>query len=248
MVIKGEATRASGSNSCSTSKSPSQPPHSSSLVKPSSKRRHHKGNPFRLLRSVFRSLPIISPISRLPSLPGGRFRGDFRIVASSKHTVTGTLYGYRKGRICLSIQENPQTMPSLVLELAMQTHVLQKEMSLGMVRIALECEKRDYKDKTKLLDEPTWTMFCNGRKNGFGVKRDENENEDDLHVMEVLRAISMGAGVLPGYSGEDGPDGEIAYLRVNFERVVGSKDSETYYMLSPDGNSGPELSVFFVRL
>jgi hypothetical protein len=30
--------------------------------------------------------------------------------------------------------------------------------------------------------------------------------------------------------------------------VAGSKDSETYYMLNPDGNNGPELSLFFVRL
>ncbi|KAG6605300.1 Protein MIZU-KUSSEI 1, partial [Cucurbita argyrosperma subsp. sororia] len=126
----------------------------------------------------------------------------------------------------------------------MQTNVLQKEMSSGMVRIALECEKRtDKADKTKLMEEPLWTMFCNGKKNGYGVKREASD--DDLKVMEILRAVSMGAGVLPGNSDVDGPDGEQAYMRAHFERVVGSRDSETFYMLSPEENSGPELSIFF---
>ncbi|RZC49239.1 hypothetical protein C5167_017674 [Papaver somniferum] len=121
-----------------------------------------------------------------------------------------------------------------------------KEMTAGMVRIALECEKRTEKDKMKLLDEPLWTMYCNGKKSGYGVKRDATE--EDLHIMELLKAVSMGAGVLPGNLDDEGPDGELAYMRAHFERVVGSKDSETLYMLSPDGNNGPELSIFFVRI
>lgn len=64
----------------------------------------------------------------------------------------------------------------------------------------------------------------------------------------MLKAVSMGAGVLPGRTETEGPDGEMAYMRAHFERVVGSKDSETLYMLSPDGNNGPELSIFFVRI
>lgn len=85
----------------------------------------------------------------------------------------------------LSVQENPKTLPSLVVELAMQTTVLQKEMSLGMVRIALECDKRGDKDKTRVLEEPLWTMYCNGKKNGYGVKREATE--EDLQVdMESL--------------------------------------------------------------
>lgn len=144
------------------------------------------------------------------------------------------------------MQENPRYLPTLVVELAMQTNVLQKELSSGMVRIALECEKRTEKDKMKLLDEPLWTMFCNGKKSGYGVKRDASE--EDLNIMELLKATSMGAGVLPGNSDVEGPDGELAYMRASFERVVGSKDSETLYMLSPEGNNGPELSIFFVRI
>jgi len=185
----------------------------------------------------------MTPVCKLPSLPGG-ILPDSRSVAGSR--ITGTLFGCRKGRVSLSIQENPKTLPTLVVELAMQTYVLQKEMSLGMVRIALESEKRPEKDKTKLLEEPLWTMYCNGKKSGYGVKREATE--EDLNVMEVLKAVSMGAGVLPGKSEAEGPDGEMAYMRAYFERVVGSKDSETLYMLSPDGNNGPELSIFFVRI
>lgn len=161
--------------------------------------------------------------------------------------ITGTLFGYRKGRVSLSIQENPRCLPSLVLELALQTNVLQKELGSGMVRIALECEKRLEKDKTKIFEEGLWTMYSNGKKTGYGVRREANE--DDLLVMELLKAVSMGAGVLPGNSETEGPDGEMAYMRAYFERVIGSKDSETLYMLSPEGShNGPELSIFFVRI
>jgi uncharacterized protein (TIGR01570 family) len=42
-------------------------------------------------------------------------------------------------------------------------------------------------------------------------------------------------------------------MRARFERVIGSKDSEAYYMINPDNNNinngaqGPEFSIFFVR-
>ncbi|XP_038900436.1 protein MIZU-KUSSEI 1 [Benincasa hispida] len=216
---------------------------SSSLVPPS-KRKKNKTKVFRVFRSVFRSFPIITPACKIPSLPSGL---SDTLRTPSGRSVTGTLFGYRKGRVSLSMQETPRSFPSIVIELAMQTNVLQKEMSSGMVRIALECEKRaDKADKTKLMDEPLWTMFCNGKKTGYGVKREASD--EDLKVMELLRPVSMGAGVLPGNSDVEGPDGELAYMRAHFERVVGSRDSETFYMLSPEENNGPELSIFFVRI
>ncbi|XP_031093891.1 protein MIZU-KUSSEI 1 [Ipomoea triloba] len=223
-----------------SSRPPSPPPLS--LVEPSVNKK--KGNKpekvFRVVRSVFRSFPIIThPVCKFPALPNGsRFQ-------ESGARVTGTLFGYRKGRVSLSVQENPGTLPTLVVELAMQTQALQKEMSQGMVRIALECEKRT--DKMKLLDEPVWSMFCNGKKIGYSKKRDATD--EDLSVMESLKVVSMGAGVLPSTKPDvEGPDAEIAYVRACFDRTVGSKDSETLYMMSPDGDSGPELSIFFVRL
>uniref|UniRef100_J3L522 Protein MIZU-KUSSEI 1-like n=1 Tax=Oryza brachyantha TaxID=4533 RepID=J3L522_ORYBR len=42
--------------------------------------------------------------------------------------------------------------------------------------------------------------------------------------------------------------GDLAYMRARFDRVVGSRDSESLYMLNPDGNNGPELSIFFIRI
>lgn len=206
----------------------------------------------RAFRNAFRSFPIIAPACKFPVLPGGRFP-EGKSTAGSR--VTGTLFGYRKGRVSLSIQENSRTLPTAVVELAMHTHALQKEMGLGMVRIAMECEKRPEKDKDKekmeLLEEPLWTMFCNGKKIGYSMRREPTE--EDLHVMELLKAVSMGAGVLPQLPGTatsseaDGADGELAYMRAHFDRVV-SKDSQTLYMVSPDGNNGPDLSIFFVRV
>ncbi|KAK4759498.1 hypothetical protein SAY87_022629 [Trapa incisa] len=224
---------------------PPPPQKTVSLLQPSQKKKHHKGKVFRVFRSVFRSFPIITPACKFPSLPMGL--PDAHRATISGNRITGTLFGYRKGRVSLSIQENPRCLPTLVVELTMQTAALQKELASGMVRIALECEKRpDKMDKTKLLEEPMWTMYCNGKKGGFSVKREANE--EDLGVMELLRPVSMGAGVLPGNSDVEGSDGELAYMRAHFEHVIGSKDSETLYMLSPDGNSGPELSIFFIRI
>ncbi|XLR47897.1 hypothetical protein S83_032557 [Arachis hypogaea] len=219
-------------------------PSKISLVQPSQKKKH-KTKFIRAVRSVFRSFPIIAPSCKFPT-PGGD--GPHRAVNLSGTKVCGTLFGYRKGRVSLSIQENPRCLPSFVVELSMQTGVLQREMAAGMVRIALECERRPEKDKITIMEEPLWTMFCNGKKVGYAVKREATE--EDLHVMELLKAVSMGAGVLLGRSDVDGGDGEFSYMCAHFEHVVGSKDSETLYMLSPDGvnNCGPELTIFFVRI
>lgn len=192
---------------------------------------------------MFRSFPIITPVCKFPHFPHGFPEGN---RASSGSRITGTLFGCRKGKVSLSLQETPKCLPMLVVELSIAINVLQKEMSNGMVRIALECEKRVEKDKTKLLEEPLWTMYCNGKKSGYGVKREASE--EDLYIMELLKAVSMGAGVLPGNAEAEGQDEELAYMRAHFERVAGSRDSETLYMLSPEGNNGPELSIFFVRI
>ncbi|XP_028804026.1 protein MIZU-KUSSEI 1-like [Neltuma alba] len=199
---------------------------------------------FRKFRSVFRSFPIITPSScKFPvSLAGGHQGTDKYIHGGIR--VTGTLFGHRKARINLAFQENPKCLPFLLLELAIPTSKLIQDMGTGLMRIALECEKRP-NEKTKIIDEPIWTLFCNGKKNGYGVNREPSE--DDLSVMQLLHAVSTGVGVLPAEMA-DPQDGDLSYMRANFERVIGSKDSETYYMMMPDGNHGPELSVFFVRI
>jgi len=228
---------------------PPPPPISLSLVQPSQKKRL-KPKVVRVFRSVFRSLPIITPSCKFPSLPPDHHHK----TVNNGIKVTGTLFGRRKGRVSLAVQENPRCLPSLVVELSMHTNSLQKDMASGTVRVALECEKRSEKDKTRIAEEPLWTMYCNGKKNGYGVRREATE--EDLYVMELLKPVSMGAGVLPMRSeveeggGGGGDGGELAYMRAPFEHVVGSKDSETLYMMSPDlqGNTGPDLTIFFVRV
>ncbi|CAL5435001.1 unnamed protein product [Camellia sinensis] len=127
-------------------------------------------------------------------------------------------------------------------------------MSSGLVRIALECEKGPPQAAArgrpaKLLSEPMWTMYCNGRKCGYALSRACNES--DWHVLSTVRSVSVGAGVIPvvddGRKGS-GAEGELMYMRARFERVVGSRDSEAFYMMNPDGNGGPELSIFLLRL
>ncbi|KAJ8756132.1 hypothetical protein K2173_024679 [Erythroxylum novogranatense] len=239
----------------STSESPHQPdtPHSPQPLQPlpppggihvclgqpsqGKKGRSKSTQIFRRFRSVFRSFPIITPTCKMPVyLHESHIHGGTR--------MTGTLFGHRKARVSMAIQDNPRCLPMLLLELAMPTGKLLQDMGNGLMRIALECEKKP-NDKTKISDEPVWTMYCNGRKSGYGVKREPTE--EDLVVMQTLHVVSMGAGVIPT-DGKEQADGELAYMRAYFERVIGSKDSETYYMMNPNSNNGPELSIFFVRM
>ncbi|KAI3412544.1 uncharacterized protein J3R85_017245 [Psidium guajava] len=164
--------------------------------------------------------------------------------------VTGTLFGHRRGHVSFAVQDGPQSDPVLLLELAISTSALVKEMSSGLVRIALECEKIAADRPPRLFQEPAWTMYCNGRKCGYAASRACTES--DLHVLRTVRTVSVGAGVIPVLADDDrkpgGGDGELLYMRARFERVVGSRDSEAFYMLNPDGNGGPELSIFLLRI
>ncbi|EMS57951.1 hypothetical protein TRIUR3_29944 [Triticum urartu] len=75
--------------------------------------------------------------------------------------------------------------------------------------------------------------------------------EEDWRVLRALEPVSMGAGVIPASCG--GGEGDVMYMRARFERVVGSRDSEAFYMINPDSGSnansvGPELSVYLLRV
>jgi len=171
--------------------------------------------------------------------------------------MTGTLFGHRRARVTLAVQETPGSVPVLLLELAMQTGRFMQEMGAEHLRVALECEKKPPGagagiGRARLLDEPLWTTYANGRKIGYAVRREPTEG--DLTVLQLLRTVSAGAGVLPadvvggGGAPEGQEAGDLAYMRAHFDRVVGSRDSESFYMLNPDGNNGPELSIFFIRI
>ncbi|KAL5558605.1 hypothetical protein UlMin_034816 [Ulmus minor] len=192
------------------------------------------------LLKMFKLFPMLTSGCKMVALLGRPRRPLLK-----DNATTGTIFGYRKGRVSLAIQEDPHCMPIFVIELPMYTSALHKEMQSDIIRIALESETKT--TKKKVLEEYVWAVYCNGRKMGYSIRR-MTMSDDELHVMQTLRGVSMGAGVLPSpYEKEVASDGELTYMRARFERVVGSKDSEALHMINPDGAPGPELSIFFVR-
>ncbi|KAF8726778.1 hypothetical protein HU200_019253 [Digitaria exilis] len=183
--------------------------------------------------------------------------------------LTGTLYGHRRGHVHLAFQVDPRACPALLLELAAPTAALVREMASGLVRIALECERAKGSalptptstatagpnscGGKKLVEETVWRAYCNGRSCGYAVRRECGAA--DWRVLRALEPVSMGAGVIPAASCGGG-EGDVMYMRARFERVVGSRDSEAFYMMNPDnssgggggGHGGPELSVYLLRV
>lgn len=162
--------------------------------------------------------------------------------------LTGTLFGPRRGHVRLAFQVDPRACPALLIELATPTSALVREMASGLVRIALECERGSRVvagggGSRKLLEEPVWRAYCNGKKCGFAVRRECGPG--DWRVLRAVEPVSTGAGVLPG---DPGSAGEMMYMRARFERVVGSRDSEAFYMMNPDHSGGPELSIYLLRV
>lgn len=207
-------------------------------------------------------------ISKLKSALSLTFFAKTRSLYHSGSTTTrpviGTLFGSRRSHVRLAFQSDQKSTPSFLIELATPTSVLIREMASGLVRIALECEKEGAaaaetttkNNKTvRLLEEPHWRAYCNGRKCGYANNKREC-GEEEWRVLKAVEPITMGAGVLPAVASASGKgneaggsDGELMYMRAKFERVVGSKDSEAFYMMNPDGNNngGPELSIYLLR-
>ncbi|KAG8059668.1 hypothetical protein GUJ93_ZPchr0002g25198 [Zizania palustris] len=163
--------------------------------------------------------------------------------------VTGTIFGRRRGRVHVALQMDTRSPPVLLVEMAAySTGALVREMSSGLVRLALECEKTPLNAGEKrraLLEEPTWRAYCNGRKCGYAVRRECGA--DEWKVLGAVEPVSIGAGVLPDDTAA-GAEGDLMYMRAKFERVVGSRDSEAFYMMNPDGSGGPELSIYLLRV
>ncbi|XP_031107464.1 protein MIZU-KUSSEI 1-like [Ipomoea triloba] len=165
--------------------------------------------------------------------------------------ITGTLFGYRRGKVSFCIQTNSKSSgasagggggPLLLLELAVSTTTLAREMRGGVVRIALE-SKRNGAPGTPLLSTPVWNMYCNGRKVGLAVSR--RPGKADMEVLQKMRSVGVGAGIIDGQ--ELNRKDDIMYLRGKFERVHGSSESESFHLIDPDGNVGQELGIFFLR-
>ncbi|XP_074277994.1 protein MIZU-KUSSEI 1 [Silene latifolia] len=178
--------------------------------------------------------------------------------------IVGTLFGYRKGHVHFVFQRDHNSTPVFFIELATPITSLVNEMAFGLVRIALECDKQESSvddnnnnnnnnssskkaKRKRLLEEQIWRTYCNGKKCGFATKREIGPNE--AKILKAVEPISMGAGVLPGFNGSgSGTDGELMYMRAQFERVVGSRDSEAFYMVNPDCHGAPELSIYLLRV
>nr|XP_043636692.1 protein MIZU-KUSSEI 1-like [Erigeron canadensis] len=197
---------------------------------------------------------------KLQAITIARFRSVLTAVSKNRTNllnslgprVVGTLFGSRRGHVYFAFQKNPISQPAFLIELQTPISNLVKEMASGLVRIALECDKKE--DKTKkvatsrrlLLEEPVWRTYCNGKKCGFAMKRECGEKE--WRVLKAVEPISMGAGVLPPEKTDEDEGDEIMYMRAKFERVIGSRDSEAFYMMNPDSNGAPELSVYLLRI
>ncbi|XP_022740974.1 protein MIZU-KUSSEI 1-like [Durio zibethinus] len=167
-----------------------------------------------------------------------------RPVYTSSSVITGTIFGYRRGKVSFCIQANSKSNPVLLLEFAVPTAVLAREMQGGILRIALECiSSRNSGNSDSVLSMPLWTMYCNGRKVGYAVTR--RPSKADMDALRLMSSVVVGAGMISGK--ELDHDDEFMYLRANFERICGSSDSESFHLIDPDGNIGQELSIFFFR-
>ena len=193
-----------------------------------------------------------TPRKKLPAVSIARLRSVLTAFGKSRSNlplglgprVVGTLFGYRRGHVHFAFQKDPNSPPTFLVELATPISGLVREMASGLVRIALECdkEKEEEKKAVRLLEEPVWRTYCNGKKCGFATRKECGAKE--WKILKAVEPISMGAGVLPG----SGADGELMYMRAKFERIVGSRDSEAFYMMNPDSNGTHELSIYLLRV
>ncbi|XP_026395735.1 protein MIZU-KUSSEI 1-like [Papaver somniferum] len=171
---------------------------------------------------------------------------------------TGTIYAYRHGKVNLCIQSNPNSnIPTLLLELAIPTAILAKEMRSGLLRIALECSTESrHSSFSYILSVPVWTMYCNGRKVGSAMKR--VPTQADKKVLSLMRNVDEGVGIINGKTlkssiydkegkGNQYNHDDLLYLRASFERVCGSEKSESFHLINRDGSNSQQLSIFFIR-
>ncbi|KAI3952440.1 hypothetical protein MKX01_005307 [Papaver californicum] len=173
-----------------------------------------------------------------------------------KNISTGTIFGYRQGKVTFCIQSKPDSnTPTLLLELAIPTAILAKEMKSGLLRIALECNNGSRHSSSNLLSVPVWSMYCNGRKVGSAIKR--VPTEADKKVLSFMREIDEGVGIINAktlvkssvddYYEDRHNHGDLMYLRANFERVSASSNSESFHLINQDGSNNQQLSIFFNR-
>lgn len=180
--------------------------------------------------------------------------------------IVGTIFGSRSGRVTFCVQRDTAVPPPFLFELSVQMQSLASEMGSGLLRIALECHRSSGQsgavddgssNATGGSSRNVWKASCNGREVGYAVRR--RPTNTDRRMLESMRTITTGVGVLPPEEAPEGISeggkqdrggGEVLYMRATYERIVGSKDAVSYHLISPGtaGGSPPqELSVFLLR-
>nr|CAD1839983.1 unnamed protein product [Ananas comosus var. bracteatus] len=222
---------------------PPPPPTPVVLLQPS-QRKNASRRPaklFRTVRSAFRSFPSSPPRPRAASPPP---------PTSSSTTITTTTTTAAATTATSTAPPAPPAPSSATARLASPSP---SRIRRGACRGCWWSWGRRRRSSSKRWGRRgccgwRWTGVVGDdqrAERGYAARREATES--DVRVMQLLHAVSMGAGVLPADM-TDPADGELTYMRAYFDRVVGSRDSETFYMLNPDGNNGPELTIFFVRI
>ncbi|KAG5583815.1 hypothetical protein H5410_044249 [Solanum commersonii] len=165
---------------------------------------------------------------------------------SSKTMVIGTIFGQRRGgHVWFCVQHDRlNTKPSLLLELSIPTTTLIQEMRCGLVRIALESSDSEL-NRCPLHSIPMWTLFCNGRKIGFAVRR--RATQQTRIMLKTMQSMTVGAGVIPSGLVSGTESEEVLYMRANYECIIGGADSESFHLINPDEGPGQEFSIFLLR-
>ncbi|KAF2312009.1 hypothetical protein GH714_027741 [Hevea brasiliensis] len=105
--------------------------------------------------------------------PSDSLSGDTDSIHAS--TVTGTFFGYRKGRVSFCLQDDTRCSPLLLLEFAVPTACLAREMQYGLLRIALECDRQ----RRGPALAPSSTYRC-GPCTAMGGRVSDNEMLDNI--------------------------------------------------------------------
>jgi uncharacterized protein (TIGR01570 family) len=173
--------------------------------------------------------------------------------------IVGTIFGRRAGRVTFCVQRDAAVPPPFLFELSVPMQSLATEMGSGLLRISLECHRTGTGGTGGGESRNVWKASCNGRDAGHAVRRPPTEW--DRRVLESMRTMTSGVGVLPPAVALEGPNGdgntkqdgagEVLYMRATYERVVGSRDAVSYHLINPGGTAGgsppQELSVFLLR-
>lgn len=147
--------------------------------------------------------------------------------SSSSSTVTGTFFGYRKGRVSFCIQDDrrrsSRSSPLLLLEFTVPTAFLAREMQYGLLRIALvECGEYSRSHRTSASKQGYYYQYNSSSKintvssscsssslfnvpvwamycNGrkVGFAMRRQMTIGDVAVLKLMQSVSVGAGVLP---------------------------------------------------